>query len=199
MRCVYSGEPGTSTVPLEKGANNLKLFIGIDCGLSGAVAVIGDGGTRVFDIPTLKVGKRSEIDAKAMSSLMKGLIPAGDPASVNWSKPSVSKTHDILCAIEAQQAFPRDSRPAAFKTGRCFGLIEGCVAALSIPYFMVGPKVWQKVMMEGCSGRGKDASRSRAQALYPDIDLSRKKDHNRSDALLIATFLSWKTGAEERK
>ena len=65
----------------------------------------------------------------------------------------------------------------------------GILAALEIPHQQVHPATWKAVVMAGCT-KDKDASRVKAMQLYPKTakDLTRKKDHGRADALLMAVW-----------
>ena len=99
---------------------------------------------------------------------------------------------DILigCAhvfIEKCQSMPGQgiSSIARYMTG--YGIIRGICVGLGIPYTLVHPKTWKGVMMKDMP-KEKDASILRALQLYPKIDLPRKKDHGKADALLLSLW-----------
>lgn len=164
------------------------LYIGIDPGLTGALAVI-DSETKdisFVDTPVveIRVGKKvkHQQDAYAISSLLRAL----------------SSGKDVMVTIEKVNAMPgsdgeggRQSMGAtsAFNFGLGFGMWLGILAALEIPHQQVHPRTWKSVMMAD-QGKDKDASRVKAMQLFPQSakDLTRKKDHGRADALLMSAW-----------
>ena len=164
------------------------IFLGIDPGLSGALAVF-DSETKAIsfvDTPVveIRVGKKikHQQDAYAITSLLRALT-AGK---------------DVMVTIEKVQAMPgsdgKGGRQAmgatsAFNFGLGFGMWLGILAALEIPHQQVHPATWKAVMMRD-STKDKDASRVKAMQLFPQSakDLTRKKDHGRADALLMAAW-----------
>ena len=164
------------------------IYIGIDPGLTGALAVL-DSETKEInfvDTPVLeiRVGKKvkHQQDAYAISSLLRAICSG----------------KDVMVTIEKVQAMPgsdgKGGRQAmgatsAFNFGLGFGMWLGILAALEIPHQQVHPATWKAVMMAGCT-KEKDASRVKAMQLYPKTakDLTRKKDHGRADALLMEAW-----------
>jgi hypothetical protein len=152
------------------------IFIGVDPGLSGAFACIwdvGDAGLKVtvHDIPVIKVGKRHEYSVPEIIKFFENRKPC-------------------FVALEALHAMPRTmcSVMGNFSLGRSSGLFEGIIAALKIPFDKVPPQRWKKIMLDGMPA-GKNASIVVARRLFPDVDLPRKKDHGKADALLMAEFV----------
>jgi crossover junction endodeoxyribonuclease RuvC len=104
--------------------------------------------------------------------------------------------HVFIEKVHAMPAFGKDKNgndkrqgiTSMFRFGEGFGLWIGIIAALGLPCTQVAPQTWKKALMAGMPD--KDASRQRAQELYPQCvkDLSRKKDHNRAEALLLAHY-----------
>lgn len=161
------------------------VYIGIDPGLSGALAVL-DSETKdisFVDTPVLeiRVGKKvkHQQDAYAISSLLRAL----------------TSDKDVMVTIEKVNAMPdvgtgaKMGSTSAFNFGLGFGMWLGILAALEIPHQQVHPTTWKAVMMRD-STKDKDASRVKAMQLYPKSarDLTRKKDHGRADALLMAAW-----------
>ena len=72
--------------------------------------------------------------------------------------------------------------------GQNFGAIKGVCAALELPIFFVRPSKWKKHFE--LINSSKDSSRTKAIEMYPSISdqLAKKKDVNKSDAILIARF-----------
>lgn len=165
-------------------------FLGVDPGVSGALAVIDDSDKvdflfEFFDTPTnqIKSGKtfKNVIDPAALTLLL---------------EPFANNSYLVIEKVNAMPSIPspdgeRRSMGAtsAFSFGFGFGLWIGVIAALRIPYSQVHPKTWKKAMLPD-GGKDKDSSRVRMAQLYPWTakDLSRKKDHGRADAGLLAEF-----------
>jgi crossover junction endodeoxyribonuclease RuvC len=179
-------------------------FVGIDVGSSGAIAVINPDTRNVFffDTPTvtMKVGKKfkTSMDPHRAAAIL-GELPADG---------------GILISIEKVSAMPSVVGPhgeerrtmgvtSAFSFGANFGMWVGICAALQLPYQLVHPATWKAKLLRDMA-KGKDASRVKAMQLYPQTakDLTRKKDHARGDACLLAHYglmfgAPQKTAAEE--
>jgi crossover junction endodeoxyribonuclease RuvC len=153
-------------------------IIGIDPGQTGAVAAIfPDGKVMLIDTPTeiQKKGKGSKTEY--LPSNMAGVL-----------RPLLNDPFGVHCYIEKVGAMPGQGVTSMFGFGKGFGLWLGILAALNIPYTLVTPQAWKKLMMMGQSD--KDAARGRAQQLFPHVAglMTRKKDIGRADALLIAEY-----------
>ena len=154
------------------------MRIGIDPGITGAIAFMDDAGEcgDVMDIPTMAKasGKGQQIDPYALFSMLmelRRMSPCGATAY-----------------LERVNAMPGQGVSSVFSFGKSVGIIEGVIAALSIPVKMPTPQSWKK--RAGLTGKDKDAARTLAIQLHPEIadKLSRKKDIGRADAILIAEF-----------
>ncbi len=77
-----------------------------------------------------------------------------------------------------------------FNFGQSFGVIKCVCSALSLPIYFIRPTKWKKHF--NLINVNKDASRTKAIEIYPEISnkLSRKKDSNRADAILIARYFN---------
>jgi len=146
--------------------------IGIDPGLSGAVAIISDDSLKVFDMPTMTV----ERNGKA-----KRQVSANELAELLYT----CSGKDCHVYVERVSAMAGQGVTSVFSFGRSFGMIEGILAALKMPVTFVAPATWTRAI-----GRspGKDASRARAMELFPNYEyfFKRVKDDGRADAALIA-------------
>ena len=160
----------------------MTTYIGIDPGLTGAVAAIGPLGQvrAVRDTPTITVrhGKRVrlEYDVNAMETAIAALIGfEHNPAYI---------------AIEALNARPGQGVTSMFRLGYGLGLWEGIAAAFKIPVLRVQPQRWKGAMLDGM-GKGKGESLLQAQRLFPAAaaELRLKKHEGRAEALLIAEWL----------
>jgi crossover junction endodeoxyribonuclease RuvC len=156
----------------------MSYLIGIDPGLTGALAVLTADGTfvAVFDTPTLTLVKRQSLrQAFDLVALARLLAPyAGEPVHV---------------MLEESQSMPGQGVASTFQTGVGFGVWLGVVGALGLPHTLVRPFVWKKALRVGAD---KEQCRLRAQQLFPGADLHLKKHHGRSEALLIAWY-AWQT------
>ncbi len=97
--------------------------------------------------------------------------------------------YDIVAYLEKVHSMPKQGVASTFKFGVNFGIWRGILTALNIPFFLVTPQNWQSHFFT--RGDTKKKSLAAARSLYPKIaktHLKRMKDHNRADALLIATF-----------
>lgn len=176
----------------------MKVYVGIDPGISGAICVY-DYDTRAikfYDTPTVQIksGKtlKNQMDPHAASLLLQQLagekMMGLDRCLVTIEKvapmPSFNRNTDGV--VEERRTMGVTS---SFNFGMGFGMWIGICAALQLPYELVHPATWKSKLMAGMA-KGKDASRVKAMQLFPQIakDLSRKKDHGRADALLLAVY-----------
>ena len=97
---------------------------------------------------------------------------------------------ETAIVVEHVTAMPGQGVTSMFNFGQTFGAIKGICAALGLPIFFVRPSKWKKHF--DLINSSKDASRTKAIEMYPALSdqLSRKKDVNKSDAILIARFFS---------
>jgi len=152
-----------------------ELFIGIDPGVNGAVAILTPDGDALdcFDVPFLKDGSRKTINTRALSHRLK----------------SLTQGRRVFCAIERVNAMPKQGVSSTFAFGRAFGQLEGLAAAMGWSLIHVRPKTWQKIFFQFASGSDtKEKSRQIAMGLFPRVDLSLKKHHNKADSLLVGEY-----------
>jgi crossover junction endodeoxyribonuclease RuvC len=153
-------------------------IIGIDPGLSGGIAILEDNIIKVlFDMPVMSDGKKNK--RQLNSALLVKLI-----------KDNIKDTEDTVMVVEQVNAMPGQGVTSMFNFGQTFGAIKGICAALGLPIFLVRPAKWKKHFE--LINSSKDASRTKAIEMYPSISeqLSKKKDVNKSDAILIARYYS---------
>jgi len=152
--------------------------IGIDPGLSGAIAILENNKVeKIFDIPVMSEGKKNKRQLNS-AQLVKLL------------NDYVSNKEETAIVVEHVTAMPGQGVTSMFNFGQTFGAIKGICAALGLPIFFVRPSKWKKHF--DLINSSKDASRTKAIEMYPALSdqLSRKKDVNKSDAILIARFFS---------
>jgi len=161
-------------------------IIGIDPGLSGGIAILEDNVIKVlFDMPVMSDGKKNK--RQLNSALLVKLI-----------KDNIKDTEDTVMVVEQVNAMPGQGVTSMFNFGQTFGAIKGICAALGLPIFLVRPAKWKKHFE--LINSSKDASRTKAIEMYPSISeqLSKKKDVNKSDAILIARYYSETRFKEEK-
>ncbi len=152
--------------------------IGIDPGLSGAIAVLEDIKVlSIFEMPVMSEGKKNK--RQLNSALL-----------VNIIKQNMKKNEEIVVVVEQVNAMPGQGVTSMFNFGQTFGAIKGVCAALGLPIFFVRPSKWKKHFE--LINSSKDSSRTKAIEMYPNLSgqLAKKKDVNKSDAILIARFFS---------
>jgi len=153
-------------------------IIGIDPGLKGAIAVLQNNKVQeIFDIPVMTDGKKNKRQLNS-AQLVKLL------------KDNIRDEEETVIIVEQVNAMPGQGVTSMFNFGQTFGAIKGICAALNLPIFFVRPAKWKKHF--DLINSSKDASRTKAIEMYPSISdkLSKKKDVNKSDAILIARFYS---------
>ena len=162
-------------------------IIGIDPGLSGGIAILEDNKVeKIFDMPVMSDGKKNK--RQLNSALLAQLI-----------KDNIKNIEDTAMVVEQVNAMPGQGVTSMFNFGQTFGAIKGICAALSLPIFFVRPAKWKKHFE--LINSSKDASRTKAIEMYPLIaeKLSKKKDVNKSDAILIARYYSETRFKEDSK
>ena len=153
-------------------------IIGIDPGLSGAIAILENNKVlNIFDIPVMSEGKKNK--KQLNSALLVSLL-----------KENISNDEEVSVVVEQVNAMPGQGVTSMFNFGQTFGAIKGICAALNLPIYFVRPSRWKKHFE--LINSSKDSSRTKAVEMYPKLSnqLTKKKDVNKSDAILIARFFS---------
>ena len=153
----------------------MRIF-GIDPGLSGAIAVLeNEVVLDIIDLPVMAEGKKNkrQLNSAELSQYM--------------SK-NVENIHKTSVVVEQVNAMPGQGVTSMFNFGQTFGAIKGISATLKLPIYFVRPSKWKKHF--DLINSSKDASRTKAIEIYPTLaeKLSKKKDVNKSDAILIGRF-----------
>jgi len=104
------------------------------------------------------------------------------------NKVSTIDKKDIRVVIEQVSAMPGQGVTSMFNFGQSFGILKGICSAMQLPMYFVRPAKWKKYF--GLINSEKDASRTKAIEIFPyfSSQLSKKKDSNKADAILIASF-----------
>ena len=154
------------------------LIIGIDPGISGSICFFQDGKiVEVVEMPTMTEGKKNKKQVNGsqifneISEKIKKLDKKG-----------------IKVVIEQVSAMPGQGVTSMFNFGQSFGILKGICSAMQLSMYFVRPAKWKKYF--NLINSEKDASRTRAIEIFPyfSSQLSRKKDSNKADAILIASF-----------
>ena len=154
------------------------IIFGIDPGVSGAICVLENKKVlEVYDMPTMIDGKKNkkQVNGSQIANIFKEIINTED---------------EITVIVEHVNAMPGQGVTSMFNFGQSFGVIKGVCSALSLPIYFIRPTKWKKHF--NLINVNKDASRTKAIEIYPEISnkLSRKKDSNRADAILIARYFN---------
>ena len=154
------------------------LIIGIDPGISGSICFFQDGKIiDVVEMPTMTDGKKNKKQDNGaqiyheISLRIKNL-----------------KKEEIKVVIEQVSAMPGQGVTSMFNFGQSFGILKGICSAMQLPMYFVRPTKWKKYF--NLINSEKDASRTKAIEVFPyfSSQLFRKKDSNKADAILIASF-----------
>jgi crossover junction endodeoxyribonuclease RuvC len=155
------------------------IYVGIDPGLTGAIAILKGKKITFIDTPTELVKRntsRRVYNPVVMAAYVHDIL-------------TMTK-HGVHVGIERQSAMPGQGVSSMFSIGMGYGLWMGIIAAAGIPYTIIEPRAWKKELMQGM-GKEKGASVIRLCQLYPSVakDLKLKKHHNRADAGMIAEYV----------
>ena len=107
---------------------------------------------------------------------------------VNIIQDNLNNKEEAIIVVEQVNAMPGQGVTSMFNFGQTFGAIKGVCAALKLPIFFVRPSKWKKHFE--LINASKDSSRTKVIEMYPTLSnqLTKKKDVNKSDAILIARF-----------
>jgi crossover junction endodeoxyribonuclease RuvC len=154
------------------------LIIGIDPGISGSICFFEDGKILdVLEMPTMTDGKKNK----------KQVNGAQIYNEISTKIRSIEK-QNLRVIIEQVSAMPGQGVTSMFNFGQSFGILKGICSAMQLPMYFVRPAKWKKYF--GLIKSEKDASRTKAIEMFPyfSSQLSKKKDSNKADAILIASF-----------
>ena len=154
------------------------LIIGIDPGISGSICFFQDGKIiDVVEMPIMTDGKKNkkQVNGAQIFNEISARIKRLD-------------NKDVKVVVEQVSAMPGQGVTSMFNFGQSFGILKGICSAMQLPIYFVRPAKWKKYF--NLINSEKDASRTRAIEIFPYFSshLSRKKDSNKADAILIASF-----------
>ena len=154
------------------------LIIGIDPGISGSICFFDNGRIlKVIEMPTMTDGKKNKKQvngAQIYNEILKRI--------------NKEENQEIRVVIEQVSAMPGQGVTSMFNFGQSFGILKGICSAMQLSMYFVRPAKWKKYF--NLINSEKDASRTRAIEIFPyfSSQLSKKKDSNKADAILIASF-----------
>ena len=154
------------------------LIIGIDPGVTGAICFFEGGKIiDVVEMPNMAEGKKNKKQVNGAQIYYEISLRIKD-----------IKKEDIKVIIEQVSAMPGQGVTSMFNFGQSFGILKGICSAMQLPMYFVRPTKWKKYF--NLINSEKDASRTKAIEVFPyfSSELSRKKDSNKADAILIASF-----------
>lgn len=155
----------------------MTIVIGIDIGLTGAVAFVDHRGCVIADLPA-PVDK--QLEGRPLLDLLRSQVPAGMTA---------------MAIIEAIRARPMgnggahgNSMHSQGSLMHSLGVVQAVLSIAGIRCHKVEPQTWKRHY--GLIKAKKEAALPIARSLYPGSlpMLTRLKDHNRADAVLIAHY-----------
>ena len=154
------------------------FIIGIDPGISGSICFFQDGIIiDVVEMPTMTEGKKNKKQVNC-SQIYNEILEKTKKLDKKY----------IKVVIEQVSAMPGQGVTSMFNFGQSYGILKGICSAMQLPMYFVRPEKWKKYF--NLINSEKDASRTRAIEIFPYFSgqLSRKKDSNKADAILIASF-----------
>ncbi len=126
-------------------------------------------------MPTMIDGKKNkkQINGAQVTNIIKEILNSGK---------------EVIAVVEHVNAMPGQGVTSMFNFGQSFGVLKGICSAMQLPMYFVRPAKWKRYF--NLINSEKDASRTKAIQIFPYISerLSRKKDSNKADAILIASF-----------
>ena len=154
------------------------LIISIDPGISGSICFFEEGKILdVIEMPTMTEGKKNKRQVNG-SQMYNEIL----------KKINNVENGEVRVVIEQVSAMPGQGVTSMFNFGQSFGILKGICSAMQLPMYFIRPAKWKKYF--SLINSEKDASRTKAIEMFPyfSSQLSKKKDSNKADAILIASF-----------
>ena len=164
------------------------LIIGIDPGISGAICFFENGEIKdVIDMPSMAEGKKNKKQINGSQLFNELEIRVKDLQKKN-----------IAVVVERVSAMPGQGVTSMFNFGQSYGVIKGICSAMQLPIYFISPSKWKKYY--NLIKTSKDASRAKVIEIFPYISskLQKKKDSNKAEAILIASFFNNTQVIEEK-
>ena len=152
------------------------IIFGIDPGVSGAISVLKEGKIlEAYEMPTMIDGKKNKRQVNGAEV-------------TNIFLKELNNKYKAKVVVEHVTAMPGQGVTSMFNFGQSFGVLKGICAALKLPIYFVRPVKWKKHF--NLIKTNKEASRTKVIEIFPYISskISRKKDSNKADSILIAKY-----------
>ena len=152
------------------------MYLGIDPGFSGALAVLNDNLDIIHyqDMHIIQVAGKRELNEPEIRDIFNKFSP-------HYTK--------LTVGIEKSQTMPNQGVVSSGRYMASYGFLRGLCVGMGLPYILIRPPSWKKAMLSDMP-KEKGSSIQKVGQLYPHINLTRKKDHGISDAILIARYMS---------
>ena len=150
----------------------MNFYIGIDPGASsGAIALISS------DYSVIRSARH----------------PKSIPACVQLVKDYIQIAKEmggkvVLAVLEKVSAMPKQGVSSMFKFGADFGMWQGILAALMVPYILVTPTVWQRGVLDSTTRGDKMVTLDYVRRRFPEHELKFKADNGRADAICMGQY-----------
>ena len=161
-----------------------RRFVGIDPGLSGALACIDEQGRVVATakMPTQPHGKSKRVSGAGLRT---------------WLAEQQEGAPVALALLEQVASRPGQGVASVFTFGRSYGAVEGVLSALAVPLDYVTPSRWKPAY--GLTGASKAESIRKAIDLFPELSERPKLTHDQAEAVLLAEYgrRRWMGGTDQ--
>lgn len=165
-----------------------SVIVGIDIGITGAVAILTACGSRIlhcFDIPTESRGSsaKKQINVRHLNRLLGESI-------VKHSRDELGESEVKIC-MESLNGRPGQSCTSTFSLGDSYGVVRGIASLYSNQVVMVSPQKWKAASK--LTGKTKSDSIVLARSIWPESSipyLTMQKHHDRAEAVLIGYWLA---------
>lgn len=155
----------------------MRYYLGIDPGKSGAIAILDANSEfiMVYDCPETETARLGILEEYFPNIAGAALEKA--QAMSHWEK--VPGGRKIL---------KKQGVSSAFKFGENYGIWKGILIASNIPFLTPHPKRWQKMLDSPLDMKPKERVIEYVSRRWPMVELKKKKDHNRADAVCLAEY-----------
>ena len=144
------------------------IYVGIDPGLKGGVALHCGNHVEAFPIPVVD----GYVDVATLADEFR-------------------KYDDMLAIVEKVGAMPGQGVVSMFNFGRCYGTLIGLCIALGIKVELVTPQKWKGEVLAGTT-KDKEAAIAYCRRVYPEVKLiqprCRVPHDGMADALCLAEY-----------
>jgi crossover junction endodeoxyribonuclease RuvC len=153
------------------------FYAAIDPGQTGAFAFLCTCDKPILKthvMPVLGSGSKKEIDIQGARRIL-------------------AENRPQLVVLERVGAMPKQGVSSTFKFGTGWGIMQGLLVGLEIPYVLVRPQDWKKAVLRGFNTKDKDSSCKYCVQRYPEYDFRatprcRKPHDGICDAVCMAEY-----------